>query len=492
MSPHVCAPSPVHPATVRAIAARAGATLSRTPGGRPPRAAEGIRARLASAALAVALHAHPAAADPAAVRGLADLLREPRPWTMVPASLFEALGEALPDGGARVRQLADLAPGGAVDPRALERLDPETVGYRARWIEHRFDHYGLPWDITALRLDPVEREPGLPTIALVHGGAANWYEFFLDPMNGPGIAQYLAQKTPVVLLTIPGNFRHGGWPEPIPLRQPRYLLDRELPPAEVAARNAMFTFALVAEGVAQVVERHVPGPLLIVGHSTGGEVQFLLKDRLKTRLRGLSLGWGTGGPAHVRRAWDDARGRAREASPSVTTLRHRDATGYSRTYVGPLNPVPGTTPLEVAQGWFAKESRRRPQFKQVLQDVEHRGEVEELPRMREDLRRAVAAAGLGVDAARVTADYFSTMRTDLGGYRRMVSNSGSRDEGHWAEDASRSREVALAARFRKENPGAEIRVLAYETPLTHYGHIERPRELAGALLAGARWLGEAP
>lgn len=442
--------------------------------------------------VAAALVAGPAAADPAAERALAALLREPRPWTRVPASVFDALGEELPDGGARVRQLADLTPGGAIDPRALERLDPGTVGYRARWIEHRFDHYGLPWDITALRLDPVRPEPGLPTIAIVHGGAANWYEFFLDPMNGPGIAQYLAQKATVVLVTIPGNYRHGGWPEPIPLRQPRFLLDRELPAAEVAARNAMLTFTLVTEGVAQLVERHLPGPLLLVGHSTGGEIQFLLKDRLKAQLRGLSLGWGTGGPAHVRRAWDDARGRRREPSPSITTLRYRNPKGYSETYVGPLNPVPGATPLEVAEGWFAKDGRRRPQFKQVLQDVEHRGEIEELPRMKEDLRRAVAAAALAVDAERVIADYFSTMRTDLRGYRRMVSNSGWRDEGHWADDPAKAREVALAGRFREENPGAEVRVMAYETPMTHYGHIERPRQLAAALLAGARWLTEAP
>ena len=449
--------------------------------------------RIAAVGLAAAVTLWPAsaAAEPDAERSLAALLREPRPYTMVPAGLFDVLGEELPDGGARVRQLADLTPGGALDPRALERLDPQTVGYRARWIEHRFEHYGLPWDITALRLDPVNPEPGLPTIALVHGGAANWYEFFLDPMNGPGVAQYLAQKTSVVLVTIPGNYRHGGWPEPIPLRQPQFLLDRDLPAAEVAARNAMLTFTLINEGVAQVVERHVPGPLLIVGHSTGGEIQFLLKDRLRAQLRGLSLGWGTGGPAHVRRAWDDARERRREPSPSITALRYRNPKAYSETYVGPLNPVPGTTPLEVAEGWFAKDSRRRPQFKQVLQDVEHRGETEELPRMREDLRRALAAAGLRVDAGRVIADYFSTMRTDLTGYRRMVSNSGSRDEGHWADDPARAREVSLAERFRKENPHAEIRVMAYETPMTHYGHIERPRPLAAALLAGARWLEEA-
>ena len=46
--------------------------------------------------------------------------------------------------------------------------------------------------------------------------------------------------------------------------------------------------------------------------------------------------------------------------------------------------------------------------------------------------------------------------------------------------------------FRKANPDAAIRILAYDVPMTHYGHIERPRELAGGLVAAARWLVEKP
>lgn len=428
----------------------------------------------------------------AAEQALLALIRQDRPFVLVPPDVFEPLGWDLPDGGERVRLLARFAPGGAVDPAALERMDPARVGYRARWITHRYGYYGLEWDITGLKLEPLAPEPGLPTVAFINGGAANWYEFFLDPMNGPGVGQYLAQKVPVLLITIPGNYRPGGWPEPIPLRQPRYVLDRELGDKELAARHAMFTFTLIAEGVAQLVEKAVDGRLLIAGHSTGGEVQFLVKDRLRERLRGMSLGWGTGGPARVRRAWDDSRERARDARyPPISRLRYRSPTGYADTYVGPLNPVPGTSPREVAEAWFAQESRRRPQFKQVLQDVEHRGEAELLPEMREELTRVVADAGLAVDTERVAADYFSTMRADLTGYRRMVSNSGALDEGHWAADPQKAREVALAARFREANPRAEVRVMAYATPMTHYGHIERPRQLAGALLASVRWLMEA-
>jgi hypothetical protein len=152
--------------------------------------------------------------------------------------------------------------------------------------------------------------------------------------------------------------------------------------------------------------------------------------------------------------------------------------------------VPGDSRLEVAQGWFAQVSRRRPQFKQVIQDIEHRGEARLAPRMLEDLRRAVNEAGLAADPERIAEDFFSTMRTELAGYRRMLWTAGSRDGGHWAEDPEDAREVALGDRFREANPDAEIRVVAYQTPLTHYGHIEKPRQLAGALLASVRWLME--
>ncbi|MBA2305818.1 MAG: hypothetical protein H0W08_24740, partial [Acidobacteria bacterium] len=46
----------------------------------------------------------------------------------------------------------------------------------------------------------------------------------------------------------------------------------------------------------------------------------------------------------------------------------------------------------------------------------------------------------------------------------------------------------VADQFRKANPGVPIRVLLFDVPMTHYGHIEKPRELAGGLVAALRWL----
>ena len=51
-----------------------------------------------------------------------------------------------------------------------------------------------------------------------------------------------------------------------------------------------------------------------------------------------------------------------------------------------------------------------------------------------------------------------------------------------------SRELRVAEEFRKENPDIPIRVLVFDLPVTHQGHIEKPRELAGGLLVALKWL----
>ena len=434
----------------------------------------------------------PQAADPE--RQVIERLGAAGIHASVPAPLFEELGWPLPDGGKHVRAIADAAREGAFDPRALERLRPEDIGYSATWHEVRYSYYGIDWDITALGLVPRQAEPRLPTVVFINGGSANWYEFFVDPLNGPAVGQFLAQKVPVLLVSIPGNYRHGGWDAPIAARKPAYILDRELDDREIRARNVIFTFSVVAEGVRQIVERATKGPVLIAGHSTGGEIQFLLRDALGSRLNGLSLGWGTGGPAALRRSWqDDAagtrnRGRFQVADLKLAAVRERTPEEYARSYIGPLNPLGPGEPIAVARRWFERENRRRPQFKQPIQDIEHRGEREYHEALSTEIHESVRAAGLRVDPAKVVSDLFSTMRTPLSGYRRMVWTTAAGDDGHWDPDPKKARELFVAEAFRKANPDAEIRVLVFDVPMSHYGHIEKPRPLAGGILAAVKWL----
>ncbi|MCA1649784.1 MAG: choice-of-anchor B family protein [Acidobacteria bacterium] len=347
-----------------------------------------------AAALLATTTALPRAAD--AEADVLDRLRDPRPYTIVEAQLFQQLGWALPDGGAAVKRLADAAPGSAFDPRALEKLSPKVLGYRATWHVVRYPHYGLEWDITGLLLTPNAPVAGLPTVAFINGGSANWYEFFVDPLNGPAVGQYLAQRVPVFLISIPG--------------------------------------------------------------------------------------WN-----------DDAAGeRNRESAgrryPPLAALRSRTVAEYSRSYIGPLNPLGPGTPLEIAQRWFAREERRRPQFKQVLQDIEHQGETQRREETIQQIRAALNPAKLPVDPEAVIADLFSTTKTPLDGYRRMIWTTAKRDDGHWDEDPERARELFVARAFQKANPDAQVRVLVFDVPMSHYGHIEQPRQLAGGILAAVRWL----
>ena len=219
---------------------------------------------------------------------LLELIGEDNPYSMVSSELFEQLGWDLPDGGRLVKQLAESTPGGAFDPKALEALPAEELGYHATWHVSRYTYYGLDWDITGLYLTPKDPVTGLPTVAFINGGSANWYEFFVDPSNDPGLAQYLAQKVPVLLITIPGNYKTGGWTEPYAERKPAYLLDHDLSEEETQVRNAIFTFTLICDGVERLVKEVTQGPILLAGHSTGGEIQFLLKERLRSRLNDFS------------------------------------------------------------------------------------------------------------------------------------------------------------------------------------------------------------
>jgi hypothetical protein len=421
-----------------------------------------------------------------------NLLKQDRAFHSVPPDLFDKLGWDLPDGGKLVKSLADAAPGGAFQPRKLESSPADQLGYKARWHEVRYKVYGLDWDIPGLHLIPNQPTPGLPTLVIINGGAANWYEFFVDPLNRPGLAQYLAQKIPILLVTIPGNYKHGGWTEKkYEDRIPGYLLDRDVSREETKIRNAVYTFRVVSDGVKKLIETVTTGPVVIIGHSTGGEIQYILKDSsLRSRLQGLSMGWGTGGPAGMSSMQEFRGSRNADSYRPVWEIRPRPASGYSGGYLGPLNPVwdPAQTRAQVAEHWMGLEERRRPQFKQPLQDMEHNSADNLRDHAATQIQQALKGNKLGVKPDEVIADLFSTMRSSVTGYRKMIWTTAQLDDGHWDPNPAKARELQVANEFRKNNPNTPIRVLVFDVPMTHYGHVEKPRQLAGGLIAALTWL----
>ena len=434
-------------------------------------------------------------AQTAPEESILEMLEQDQPYHTVSAELFEQLGWDLPDGGSQVKKLADEAPGSAIDPRILETLESDKLGYSAKWHEIRYSKYNLDWDIPGLHLIPNDPLPDMPTLVIIHGGNWNWHYWFLDPLNNAGVGQYLAQKIPVLLVTIPGRYRYDGWTEQEYVKRiPGYLLDRDVSPEEAKIRNAIYTFQLVADGVEKLVETITSGTIVIIGHSTGGELQFILKDSsLAERMQGLSLGWATGGPARLNTMVEFRGPRTADDYLDVWELRPRPASGLAGGYLGPLNPVwdPNDSRMEMAERWFGLEQRRIPGFKHTLQDMEHQGAANLRDHVAIQIRQALEDNTLGVTPDEVIADLFSTMRSPITGYRRMIWTVGALDDGHWnQENPAMSREFLVAEEFRKENPDIPIRVMVFDLPLTHQGVIEKPRELAGGLLAALTWLAQ--
>jgi hypothetical protein len=448
-----------------------------------------------------------------------ELLELDKPFVMLAEADFRALKMTLPDGGKHVSDLALAAPGGAFDPRDVAKIDPKLLGYKADWIVERYTRYNLPWDITGLRLTSLDPEAKkYPWLVIMNGGAANVYEFYVDLKNRPGWGQYLAQKRNVLIVSIPGNFKYGGWDQPIATRKPAFLLDRDLTDDEELVYNSVFTNRVVFQGLKQMLMKNTTGDLLLIGHSTSGELPHLAQGdpELKARLNGRFLGWGSGGPVRVKSVisakkvadpkfkaaptltgggGDEGGGGRKWTEPGefwLNSLARRTPAVYSRVYSRWLNPLyePGDSVLDIATKWLDVEGRRRANFKQPLQDLEHsdnfymKGEVEV------GIERALAKTGnpWGVNIEDVQKDICSTSFPPAGGYKTMVWCVGKLD-GHWnAIYPAQGGDVGIAADYRLRNPKARIRVIGWDLNITHYAHVEMPEQLAAAIISVTDWM----
>jgi hypothetical protein len=429
-------------------------------------------------------------------------------YVSLPETDFWALGEGfdLPDGGKSVTDLALKAPGGAFDPRDVSKIPAATLGYKADWIVERYKRYNLEWDITGLRLTSLNPEAkNYPWLFIINGGAANFYEFYVDLKNRPGWAQYLAQKLNVMVVTIPGNFKYGGWSQPNSdvNRQPAYLLDRELPMAESEVRNVLYTNSVIMQGLKALIMKHTQGDIFIIGHSTSGELAMLASEdpELAARLKNRYLGWGSGGPARINLIEETrnppprpqaAAAPSTPRKPTLHLLDRRSATTYSRGYSGFLNPLyeAGMSHYQIAERWLKAEERRRANFKQPVQGIEHGANIEQKGLIEIELEDLLKKTGnpWGVNIEDVNKDLFTSFYTRMDGYKQMVWMVGHYDRNHWVpEDPMKANEVWVAREYRAKNPNAKIRIIVWDPPMTHYGHLEVPKQLAAATYSVVRW-----
>ena len=366
-------------------------------------------------------------------------------------------------------------------------------------VEARIGRYPNPakpgelfqWDIHGRLFTPARNSITDMAVVMVHGGAANEYEFIFTP-DGPeeypdlsktdpaksraGVAQHIASLgIPVLAISLPGHYSRQPWP-PIPERRPEFIIGEVPGDDELKNRLAVYTFRMCVEAIKVLIEKSLPDcPVFCWGHSTGGEYFYLLEQYgIKNKLIG-GLGFGTGMPAWVRKEWDLA---CAERSPqeraagfrNITDLSRRSAKGYVKSgYVGPNQPWGS------AERWFELENHRRPQFKPFLQDIEHSAHDVLLP----EIKRI---SQLPSD------ELFITYKADLERLRgkKLLHIVGEYDRGHWIEGGEKGleyrREVYAFKRFK---PYAEEMRIIVVPKLTHYGHVESYNERLANLMVTA-------
>jgi pimeloyl-ACP methyl ester carboxylesterase len=371
--------------------------------------------------------------------------------------------------------------------------------FTVKEVEARIARYPNPartgelfgWDIHGRLFTPAKNSMGDMAVVMIHGGAANEYEFIFTP-DGPeeyldltrtdperarvGVAQHIASLgIPVLAISLPGHYSAKPW-APIPERRPEFILNEIPGPEELRNRLAVYTFRMCIEAIKKLIENSLPGrPVFCWGHSTGGEYFYLLEQYgLRNKLIG-GLGFGTGMPAWVRKEWDLA---CAEKSPeeraagfrNITDLSRRSPKGYVKSgYVGPNQPWGS------AERWFELENHRRPQFKPFLQDIEHSAHDVLLPEIKKVSKLP-------------DEELFITYKADLQrlGGKKLLHIVGENDKGHWIEGGKKGLEYRREVyAFRRFKPFANDLRLVVVPKLTHYGHVESYNERLANLMVTA-------
>lgn len=331
------------------------------------------------------------------------------------------------------------------------------------------------WDIHGRLLTPDVPSHPLTTLVIVHGGAANEYEFLFTP-DGPeqfvdltqvapanarvGIAQHIASLgVRVLAISLPGHYSSKPWP-PLEVRKPEFIIGTLPSDTEMANRLAVYTFRMCLEAIKVLIEEHIPGDSVYVwGHSTGGEFFYLLEQfGLKNPIIG-GIGYGSGMPAEMMKAFDHKMGdktpeqRASQFRPFNAVTR-RSPAGYAKTgYVGPNQPWGSV------ENWFAAVNPRRCQLKPNFQDIEHHGQDMFVDEVRQ-------ATGLPAE------ELFVCNRAELDRLKnkKLLYFVGGLDKEHWnPAQREAGREHYAIKRLAHHAQKARLVVIP---GLTHYGHIE--------------------
>jgi hypothetical protein len=335
---------------------------------------------------------------------------------------------------------------------------PYTDGeFSSEDVTVRYNRNGYDWDMHGTLFTPERELNSNRAFVFFHGGAGSEKIMDLTPDGRLGLARVVAaQGFKVLTLTYPGHYPPGGvWQSPIPERMPIYLMDRQLPPAEILDRNLKCTFNTILQGAGLLTDRHFAGrEILAFGHSTGGPMAAHLTRFSKlTTVIGL-VGFGTGGPDGWRKEWRDRTGAEKYVEKPVDHVSRRSPDSFKESgYVDP----PDLTPWGGADDYIRLVSPLRSQMKTSLCDNQHNaavGILEEYSK-RTDLPRE---------------EYFDHLQEPDPDWLKSISvllTVGENDKGHWVkgERLEHKREMYMGAKYAATTRGAHVVLIP------RYGHV---------------------
>ncbi|MGH7825735.1 MAG: hypothetical protein ACREQ7_11250 [Candidatus Binatia bacterium] len=333
----------------------------------------------------------------------------------------------------------------------------EKVGFSTQDVTVRYNRNGYDWDMHGTLYTPEKEVNRQRALVFFHGGAGSEKIMDLTPDGRPGLGRVVAsQGFKVLALTYPGHYPPDGvWKQPIHERMPIYLLDRELPEAEILDRNLKCTFNTILQGAGLLTDRHLAGSeLLGFGHSTGGPMAaHLTRFSKQTRVIGL-VGFGSGGPDGWRKEWRDNTAAERYVEKPVDCVSRRSPDSFRESgYVDP----PDLTPWGGADDYIRLVSPLRSQMKTSLCDNQHNaalGILEEYPK-RTGLPRE---------------EYFDHLQDPDPKWLRTIRvllTAGENDKGHWVkgEKLEHKREMFMGAKYAATTRSAHVVLIP------RYGHV---------------------
>ena len=163
--------------------------------------------------------------------------------------------------------------------------------FTVREVEQRISRYANPekpgelfqWDIHGRLFTPAKVSISDMAVVMIHGGAANEYEFIFTPdglehypdltksdpsQTRVGVAQHIASLgVPVLAISLPGHYSRRAWPS-IAQRRPEFIIGETPSDGELKNRLAFYNFRICTEAIKVLLEKHLTHSIFMCGHST--------------------------------------------------------------------------------------------------------------------------------------------------------------------------------------------------------------------------------